>query len=47
MQSFNIRSVEKSYSQKTPAPKDLSNDALLRNTHTLVAEERKLTTEIL
>jgi 5-methylcytosine-specific restriction endonuclease McrA len=47
MQSFNIRSVEKSYSQKTPSPKDLSNETLLRNTHTLVAEERKLTTEVL
>ncbi|MFL5813307.1 MAG: HNH endonuclease [Bdellovibrionia bacterium] len=29
------------------SPKQLSNEALLRNTQTLVAEERKLTTEIL
>lgn len=47
MQSFNTHSVEKSYSPKTPSPKDLSNEALIRKTQTLVAEERKLTTEIL
>lgn len=29
------------------SPKDLSNEALLRTTQSLVAEERKLTTEIL
>ncbi|MFL5812016.1 MAG: HNH endonuclease [Bdellovibrionia bacterium] len=32
---------------KGPSPESLSNEALLRNTRTLVAEERKLTTEIL
>jgi hypothetical protein len=47
MQSFNISSASKSSSLKSPAPKDLSNEALIRNTHALVAEERKLTTEIL
>jgi hypothetical protein len=34
-------------SQNTPSPKALSNDALLRTTQVLVAEERKMTTEIL
>jgi hypothetical protein len=34
-------------STKSPSPKGLSNESLLRNTQTLVAEERKLTTEIL
>jgi hypothetical protein len=47
MQSINISSAIKSSSPKSPSPKDLSNEALLRNTHALVAEERKLTTEIL
>jgi hypothetical protein len=42
MQSFNISSAVKSSS-----PKSLSNEALIRNTHALVAEERRLTTEIL
>lgn len=33
--------------QKSLSPKSLTNEALLRTTHALVAEERKLTTEIL
>lgn len=33
--------------QKSRSPESLSNEALLRNTQSLVAEERKLTTEIL
>jgi hypothetical protein len=38
---------ESSSPLRSASPKSLSNEALLRNTHTLVSEERKLTTEIL
>jgi hypothetical protein len=41
------RLLTKQTSPKPLSPKSLSNDALLRTTQALVAEERKLTTEIL